>query len=140
MKMKLKLAALGLAAFMSISAAQAQSCQQNFQVEGTPMLSALNYRSSATFPGVSTAAAQDRAKRAMVAEGFSGIRHDRGVGALTAVQETSGSGRPQTLRVTVRKAGAGSRVDAVFMVQVGQVAPEGAVRGAICRILDSVGG
>lgn len=126
--------------FAGMGAAQAQSCQQNFQVEGTPLLSALNYRTFGIFPGVSTAAAQDRAKRAMVAEGFSGIRHDRGVGALTAVQETSGSGRPQTLRVTVRKSGNGSRVDAVFMVQVGQVAPEGATRGALCRIVDSVGG
>ncbi|MGL4810521.1 MAG: hypothetical protein ACRCXM_01985, partial [Beijerinckiaceae bacterium] len=89
------------------TAAQAQTCGQNFQVEGTPMLSAVNYRTHGIFPGVSTAVAQDRAKRAMVAEGFSGIRHDRGVGALTAVQETSGSGRPQTLRVTVRKSGSG---------------------------------
>ncbi|MGL4322539.1 MAG: hypothetical protein ACRCTD_00760 [Beijerinckiaceae bacterium] len=131
---------LGTAMLVTASAAHAQTCQQNFQVEGTPMLSALNYRSSEVFPNVSPAAAQDRAKRAMVAEGFSGIRHDRGVGALTAVQETSGSGRPQTLRVTVRKAGKGSRVDAVFMVQVGQIAAEGATRGAICRIIESVGG
>lgn len=134
------LSASAAAVLLSAAAAQAQSCQQNFQVEGTPLLSAMNYRTFEIFPGVSTAAAQDRAKRAMVAEGFSGIRHDRGVGALTAVQETSGSGRPQTLRVTVRKSGKGSRVDAVFMVQVGQVAPEGTVRSALCRVVEAAGG
>ena len=54
---------------------------------------------------------------------------------VTALQETSGSGRPQTFRVTARKVGGATRVDAVFMVQAGQVADADTVRGYMCRIL-----
>ncbi len=58
----------------------------------------------------------------MLAEGFIRVGVDRSAGALTAFQETSGSGRPQTLRVSARKTGNGTRVDAVFMIQAGQLA------------------
>ncbi len=75
----------------------------------------------------------------MLAEGFN-PRVDRGTGAITAVQETTGSGRPQTLRVVVRRAGGATRVDAVFMVQPGQVAPEGITRNAICRVIGAAAG
>jgi hypothetical protein len=82
----------------------------------------------------------NRLNQALLAEGFSGIRIDRANGALTAVQETSGSGRPQTLRLVARKAGAGTRVDAVFMIQAGQVASADMVRGAMCRVIGAARG
>lgn len=129
-----------IAFVITAQAAAAQSCESNFTVEGTPMLTAVNYRSAEIFNGVSVAAATDRLARAMAAEGFSGIRVDRGMGTLTALQETSGSGRPQTLRVVARKSGKGARVDAVFMVQIGQMADAGTVRNAICRIVSAAGG
>lgn len=120
--------------------AMAQNCASNFTVEGTPMLTAVNYRSHQIFAGIQPAAATDRLARSMAAEGFSGIRVDRGMGTLTAVQETSGSGRPQTFRVVARKAGGGTRVDAVFMVQIGQMANADTVRSAICRVVSGAGG
>ena len=73
----------------------------------------------------------------MAAEGFDNIREDRANGALTSLQETSGSGRPQTLRVSARKVGNGTRVDAVFMIQVGQVASADVIRAAMCRVVTS---
>jgi hypothetical protein len=116
-------------------AASAQSCADNFQVEGTPLVTAMNFRTSQTFGGVDSRKALDNLRRAMLAEGFSNIDIDRSGGALTAVQETSGSGRPQTMRVTARKSGNGTRVDAVFMVQAGQVAGADTVRAAMCRVV-----
>jgi hypothetical protein len=130
--------ALATAAFMT--AAQAQSCAENFQVEGTPLLTAMNYRSSQSFGGLDNRKALDNLRRAMLAEGFSGIEVDRSGGALTAIQETSGSGRPQTMRVTARKSGGGTRVDAVFMIQAGQVAGADTVRTALCRVVGGARG
>lgn len=118
----------------------AQSCADNFTVEGTPLLTAMNFRSSQNFPGVDAGRAVTRLNQAMLAEGFSGIRVDRANGALTAVQETSGSGRPQTLRFVARKSGSGVRVDGVFMIQAGQVASADYVRGAMCRVMAAVRG
>jgi hypothetical protein len=119
----------------SAGSAFAQSCADNFQVEGTPLVTAMNFRTSQNFGGVDSRKALDNLRRAMLAEGFSNIDVDRSGGALTAVQESSGSGRPQTMRVTARKSGNGTRVDAVFMIQVGQVAAADTVRAAICRVV-----
>ncbi len=132
--------ALAAMAAMSAGTAWAQSCAENFTVEGTPMFTAMNFRTHQVFPGVDQQRAVARLNQAMLAEGFSGIRVDRANGALTAVQETSGSGRPQTLRFVARKAGGGTRVDGVFMIQAGQVASSDYVRGAMCRVLASVRG
>ncbi len=118
--------------------ALAQSCPVNFRVEGTAGVTGMNYRSFQEFPGVDSRKAVTTLKQAMLAEGFSNIREDRANGALTAMQETSGSGRPQTLRVVARKMGGGTRVDAVFIVQPGQMAEAPVVRNAICRVVSSV--
>jgi hypothetical protein len=117
------------------SVASAQSCAENFQVEGTPLLTAMNFRTSQNFSGLDSKKALGNLRSAMLAEGFSNIRVDQAGGALTAVQETSGSGRPQTLRVTARKSGSGTRVDSVFMIQVGQVASADTIRAAMCRVI-----
>lgn len=118
----------------------AQGCAENFVVEGTPMLTAMNFRTSQIFPSVEPSRAVGRLNQAMLAEGFSGIRIDRANGALTALQETSGSGRPQTLRVVARKAGKGTKVDAVFMIQPGQVANADTIRAAMCRVVGGAQG
>jgi hypothetical protein len=120
--------------------AMAQTCENNFQVEGAPMLTGMNFRSSQTFPGVDNRKALGNLRAAMLAEGFIRVSVDRAAGALTAFQETSGSGRPQTLRVSARKAGNGTRVDAIFMIQAGQLADANTVRGYLCRVVSAARG
>jgi hypothetical protein len=117
--------------------ANAQSCAENFQVEGTPLLTAMTFRTNQTFPGLDSRVALDRLRAGMLAEGFSNINVDRSGGALTALQDTSGSGRPQTARMVARKSGNGTRVDAVFMIQAGQVANADTIRAALCRVVAS---
>jgi hypothetical protein len=112
-------------------------CQQNFAVEGTPRVTAMNFRTWRDFPNLPQPTALKNLRAAMLAEGFSNIGLDAEAGALTTVQETSGSGRPQTLRVTARKAGSGTRVDAVFMIQAGQIADSNVIRAALCRVVDA---
>ena len=112
-------------------------CQQNFAVEGTARVTAMNFRTWREFPNLPQPTALKNLRAAMLAEGFSNIGVDAEAGALTTVQETSGSGRPQTLRVTARKSGSGTRVDAVFMIQAGQTADSNYVRGALCRVVDA---
>jgi hypothetical protein len=119
--------------------ALAQACAQNFSVEGLPGQTAVNYRTSQSFPNVSQDRAIRNLQQALAAEGFSRVTTNKSLGSLTAMQETSGSGRPQTLRVTARKMGASTLVDAVFMVQPGQAAPEGIVRDSLCRVVTSAG-
>lgn len=112
-------------------------CQKNFAVEGTARVTAMNFRTWREFPNLPQATALKNLRAAMLAEGFSNIGVDAEAGALTAVQETSGSGRPQTLRVAARKSGNGTRVDAVFMIQAGQTADSSYVRSALCRVVDA---
>ena len=127
--------AAALTAAMAVTPAQAQVCAQTFQADGVPLVSGLTYRSHQMFPGIDPKTALTKLRRAMAAEGFSGIQEDRANGSLTALQETSGSGRPQTFRVTARKIGGATRVDAVFIVQAGQVADAATVRSYMCRVI-----
>lgn len=106
-------------------------------VEGTPRVTAMNFRTWRDFPNLPQPAALKNLRAAMLAEGFSNIGLDAEAGALTTVQETSGSGRPQTLRVMARKAGSGTRVDAVFMIQPGQTADSNVICAAMCRVVDA---
>jgi hypothetical protein len=129
-----------LALALTASPVFAQNCAENFVVEGVPMLTAMNFRSSQVFANAEPARVVNRLNQALLAEGFSGIRIDRANGALTAAQETSGSGRPQTLRLVARKAGTGTRVDGVFMIQAGQVASADTVRAAMCRVIGAARG
>lgn len=133
--MRIRFAIGTLTALLGTTPALAQSCQENFQVEGTVLITALNFRTSQNFPGLDQRKAVSNLRSAMLAEGFSNIAVDNASGSLTAVQESSGSGRPQTLRITARKAGSATRVDAVFMIQPGQVADANTVRTSMCRVL-----
>lgn len=127
-------------AVVAASSAQAQTCQSNFKTEGVPLITALNYKSWQIFPKLDPKKALSNLAQGVAVEGFSGIDVNKGLGAITAQQETTGSGRPQTLRIVVRKSGKGSRVDLVFMVAPGQVAPEGTTKTAICRVIASANG
>lgn len=112
--------------------AYTQSCAENFVVEGKPLLTAMHFHTSQVFPPVEPSRVVTRLNQAILAKRFSGIRIDRANGSLTALQDTSGSVRPQTLRVVARKAGNGTRVDAVFMIRAGQVASANTIRAALC--------
>lgn len=127
--------AVVLLAGVAAAPAHAQVCAQTFQADGVPLVSGLTYRSHQLYPGLDPKVALTRLRRAMAAEGFDGIEENRANGTLTALQETSGSGRPQTFRVTARKVGGATRVDAVFIVQAGQVADAATVRSYMCRVL-----
>jgi hypothetical protein len=56
---------------------------------------------------------------------------------VDAYQETTGSGRIQTLRVVARQKGSGVRVDAVFDIQAGQLTTKEVVRTGLCNIIGS---
>ncbi len=105
--------------FLLATPVLAQPCASNFKVDGVPMVTGLSYRTWDLISRPPAAVLKDLAA-AVSAEGFADMRIDRQTSAVVAIQETSGSGRPQTLRITARKSGKGTRVDAVFVVQAGQ--------------------
>lgn len=123
------------ASILIASQANAQACPGNFKADGVPMVTGITYRSWDLVKGKEPAAVLKNLAAAVAAEGFAGIRVDNATSSVLAIQETSGSGRPQHLRVTARKSGPATRVDAAFVVQAGQVAPEGYVRDALCRVI-----
>lgn len=130
--------ALGVAAcaaFAGPGAARAQPCATNFSSSGVPMVSQITYRTW-DLSRKAPAAVLPAIVRAIKADGdFVDIRTDRASGTISAMQEVTGSGRPQILKVTTRKQATGTRIDIAFTVQPGQVAPEGAVRKALCDLL-----
>lgn len=86
---------------------------------------------------VKSSAALQRLAQAIAAEGFSGIKMNKQLASIEAFQETTGSGRIQTLRVTARAQGKSTRVDAVFTIQAGQATSKSVVREGLCRIIAS---
>ena len=121
----------------SVALAQAASCESNFKVSGVPMVTALSYRSWQEFPKAKASIVLKNLAQAVAAEGFSGISVNKELSSIDAHQETSGSGRIQTLRVVARQKGAGVRVDAVFDIQAGQLTSKEVVRTGICNIINS---
>ena len=121
----------------SVALAQAASCESNFKVSGVPMVTALSYRSWQEFPKAKASIVLKSLAQAVAAEGFSGISVNKELSSIDAHQETSGSGRIQTLRVVARQKGAGVRVDAVFDIQAGQLTSKEVVRTGICNIINS---
>lgn len=117
--------------------AEAASCEANFKVSGVPMVTALSYRTFQEFPKAKAASVLKNLAQAVAAEGFSGIKVNKELSAIDAFQETSGSGRIQTLRVVARQKGAGVRVDAVFDIQAGQLTTKEVVRTGLCNIVGS---
>ena len=127
------------AALMALSSmpALADSCADHYQSSGVPLVTGMTHKTWMIFPTVNPGVALDRVSRAVLAEGFVGMNVDKNLGTLTTQQETTGSGRPQTLRVVVRKDGKGSRVDAVFILPQGQVAP--GISDNLCRVVGAAG-
>jgi hypothetical protein len=120
-----------------LTSAQAQPCLSNFNSAGVPMVSQITYKTWDLFKKP-PAAVLPAIARAIQADGdFIDIRTDKANGTISAMQEVTGSGRPQILKVTARKQPTGTRVDIAFTVQPGQMSPEGAVRTALCDFLAS---
>ena len=123
------------ASFAGLSGAQAQPCATNFTSSGVPMVSQITYRTwdlsrkapAAVLPAILRAIEADR--------DFGDIRTDKANGTITAMQEVTGSGCPQILKVTTRKQPTGTRIDIAFTVQPGQIAPEEAVKKGLCDFL-----
>ncbi|HEX8049515.1 hypothetical protein [Rhizobium sp.] len=123
---------------MSAGVVNAASCESNFKTSGVPMVTALSYKTWQEFPKAKAATVLKTLAQAVAAEGFSGIKIDRDLSAIDAYQETTGSGRVQTLRVVARQKGAGVRVDAIFDIQAGQLTSNNVVRTGLCNIVNSV--
>ena len=134
LEMKYVIAALGLISFSS--PAFAASCEKNFAVSGVPMVTAVSYKSWQELPKAKAPAVLQKLAQAVAAEGFSGIQINKALSSIDAHQETSGSGRIQTLRVVARQKGAGVRIDAVFNIQAGQIADKNVIREGICNIIN----
>ncbi len=123
------------ASFASLNGAQAQPCATNFSSSGVPMVSQITYKTW-DLSKKAPAAVLPVIVRAIQADGdFGDIRTDKASGTITAMQEVTGSGRPQILKVTTRKQPTGTRIDIAFTVQPGQIAPEDAVRKGLCDFL-----
>jgi hypothetical protein len=122
---------------LSSTSALADVCADHYQSSGVPLVTGTTNKTWMIFPSVNPAVALDRVSRAVLAEGFVGVNVDKNLGTLTTQQEATGSGRPQTLRVVVRKDGRGSRVDAVFILPQGQVAPS--ISDNLCRVVGAAG-
>ncbi|WP_320195529.1 hypothetical protein RMR10_001955 [Agrobacterium rosae] len=131
--MKFVVATFGLV--LIASAAQAATCETNFKVSGVPLMSAMSYKSWQEFPKAKASTVLQKLAQAVSAEGFSGVKIDKALSSVDAFQETTGSGRIQTLRVVARQKGAGVRVDVVFNIQAGQVTDKAVVREGICNIM-----
>lgn len=127
-----------LAAGLLAGTVQAGPCETNFKVSGVPMLSAMSFKTWQEFPKAKAPAMLQKLAQAVAAEGFSGVKIDKTLSSVDAFQETTGSGRIQTLRVVARQKGANVRVDAIFDIQAGQVTDKGVVREGLCNILSDI--
>lgn len=134
--MKHIVVALCLTAFASPSLAA--SCEKNFSVSGVPMVTAVSYKSWQELPKAKAPTTLQKLAQAVAAEGFSGIKVNKSLSSIDAHQETTGSGRIQTLRVVARQKGAAVRIDVVFNIQAGQVTDKNIVRKGICNIINGI--
>jgi hypothetical protein len=124
-----------LVAGLIAGTANAAPCDTNFKVSGVALLSAMSYRTFEVFPNAKAPAMLQKLAQAVSAEGFDGVKIDKGLSSINAFQETTGSGRIQTLRVVARQQGANVRVDAIFDIQAGQMTDKRIVREGLCNIL-----
>ena len=114
----------------------AASCEQNFTVSGVPLVTAVSYKSWQEIPKAKAPAVLQKLAQAVAAEGFSGVEVNKSLSSIDAHQETTGTGRIQTLRVVARQKGSGVRVDIVFNIQAGQVTDKNVVRKGVCNIMN----
>lgn len=129
---------LAMTLALAATSAAARTCKQNFSFIGLPLLSQIEYRTHDTFSGISRDTALQRIANVLAAEGYARVRIRQR--SVTALQETSGSGRPQSISFTVSSAGNDLRIDAVFTIQQGQIAGERVVRNELCRLIATAKG
>lgn len=118
---------------LGLATTAAADCKKNFTVTGLPLLSEIQYRSHETFSGLPKATAAKRIAARLKDEGFKGVKREGGV--VTAWQETTGSGRPQTLRFIVSEAKGKTTIEGIFTIQQGQVTAKRMVRDNICNVI-----
>jgi hypothetical protein len=127
------------ALFIALAATSASAaCKQNFAVLGIPLLSQIEYRTQETYKGLGQTTAAKRIAARLEAEGYARVRRKGGV--VTALQETSGSGRPQELRFIITERSGKTTIEAIFTIQQGQVAGERVVRNELCRLIATAAG
>ncbi len=131
--MKFAVAFIGMT--LVAGGAQAAGCDTNFKVSGVPMVTAVSYKTWQEFPKAKASTLLQKLAQAVSAEGFSDVKIDKALSSVDAQQETTGSGRIQTLRIVARQKGAGVRVDVIFNIQAGQITDKASVREAMCNIL-----
>ncbi len=127
-----------VAAAIALSSPAVAGCKQNFYFLGLPLLSQIEYRTHDSMTGVSPKTAAKRISAQLKAEGYARVKTSGGT--VTALQETSGSGRPQAIRFVAKAAGNGTRIDAIFTIQQGQIAGERVVRNELCRLIRTAAG
>ncbi len=122
------------AAFLALAATPASAaCKQNFAVLGVPLLSQIEYRTEETYKGLGQTTAAKRIAARLDAEGYARVKRKGGV--VTALQETSGSGRPQEIRFIISEKNGKTTIEAIFTIQQGQIAGERVVRDELCRLI-----
>ncbi len=122
------------ALFLALAAPAANAaCKQNFEVLGLPLLSQIEYRTHETYKDLGQTTAAKRIAERLKAEGYSAVKRNGGV--VTAWQETSGSGRPQELRFIIAEKSGKTTIEAIFMIQQGQIAGNRVVRNDLCRLI-----
>ncbi len=125
-----------IACFLATSAHA--GCRENFAVLGLPLLSQIEYRTQETYRGLGQTTAAKRIAARLQAEGYARVRRSGGV--VTALQETSGSGRPQELRFIITERSGKTTIEAIFTIQQGQVAQNRVVRNELCRLIGTAAG
>ena len=121
-----------------LAGSAAAGCKDNFTSLGLPLLSQIEYRTQETYKGLGQATAAKRIAARLKAEGYFDVRRSGGV--VTALQETSGSGRPQELRFIIGEKSGRTTIEAIFTVQQGQVAGKRVVRDELCRLIATAAG
>lgn len=134
--MRLALATAFFVCLMSGSALA--GCKENFTTEGLPLLSQIQYKTHATYAGLDKATAAKRIVARLKDEGFQDVKRDDGV--VTAWQETTGSGRPQSLRFIVHEAKGKTTIEGIFTIQQGQIARKRMVRDNLCKVIEIAAG
>lgn len=117
------------------SAEAGRACVENFSESGDRN-TGKNFKSFIETEGDPMLAFQS-VGRAIASEGYAGINASKDLGLVSAYQETNG--KRSTINTTVSESQPGRiRVDIVFQLAPGLVAPTTAVKDGLCKVLESV--
>jgi hypothetical protein len=122
----------------ALTTVAAADCKKNFTTLGLPLLSQIEYRTQETYKGLDQTGAAKRIASQLKAEGYSRVQRNGGV--VSALQETSGSGRPQELRFIISERSGKTTIEAIFTIQEGQIASNRVVRNELCRLIANAAG